>query len=59
MFGELLEGQSTLKRLEDEAASSDGTPAVKVLVEACGELGSGETDAPADQPAEAGEPAVV
>jgi hypothetical protein len=38
VFGELLEGQKVLNRLETEAGSSDGEPKVSVVVEDCGEL---------------------
>lgn len=38
VFGELLEGQKILNKIESEAGSSDGEPKVKVLVEDCGEV---------------------
>lgn len=43
VFGEILEGQKTLNMIEVEAASADGEPAVSVVVEDCGEVGSEET----------------
>jgi peptidyl-prolyl cis-trans isomerase B (cyclophilin B) len=45
VFGRVLEGMETLKKLESKAATADGTPAAEVTIKNCGELPSNGTDA--------------
>ena len=44
VFGELLKGQRLLNKIENEAASEDGTPKVSVTIENCGELPEGKQE---------------